>query len=300
MLDRMQPSYISFSCILFWKNFTGDKMSDELNKLGMDAMKAEQWNESIHFFSESLLSDPNQAHVHLMLGQSYRFAEEYSKAVEHLTQAVSINNQDAGWFSALGIALQLDNRLEESVEAFRKANTLDPYYSTAYNSAAISFRKMGNFKKAKEVYDLGINALITDFLMRYPNEKSQEIYIETFRSSELFMQFAMDAAIKFAARSNLEKVSFPKPEAFLSEVRSNQYGGLMWVDNLESEVGAIRMYLPNYFATLSAHLCSSPTYYMMVENKARDLFELDELEDARAHENEALIYKDWYHKIKQD
>ena len=57
-------------------------------------------------------------------------------------------------------------------------------------------------------------------------------------------------------------------------------------------------YLPNYFATLSAHLFSSPAYFMMVENKAHVLFELDELEDARAHENEAQIYKDWYHKIK--
>jgi tetratricopeptide (TPR) repeat protein len=96
---------------------------------------------------------------------------------------------------ALGIALQLNGKLDESLDAFRKSNILDQDYDLAYNSAAITFRKQGDFEKAAMVYDMCIQAIIRKFLFSAKNTPNEARAAFFDSSTYLHVNFTIQAMI---------------------------------------------------------------------------------------------------------
>ena len=267
-------------------------MSEKLNKLGMEAFQIKAWERSIGYFLESLKSDAHQAHIQYMNGQAYRFLENFPKAVKHLQSAVEIDETHKEWFLALGIALQLDEQLEKSVDAFRQANVIDPDYHLPYNSAAISFRKMGNFKKAIEVYDQGIIALIRSFLFNYENKRTQKIFDFVEVGTDLYLKYLLEALLAHAVHSGSEQFLIPTAEMAIHEKETKEHEGLMWT-KIKAEKGDSILYLPNCFDTIKYYLASNKFYFMALENRSRAMQELSDSEDVEEYIKEAKFFKKW-------
>ena len=272
-----------------------DQMSDKLNELGMKAMEIRDWETSADYFSQSLQTDPKQSQVQYMYGQSNRFLKNFPKAVKHLKLALELDETHKEWFLALGIALQLDGQLQESVEAFRKATAIDPDYHLPYNSAAISFRKMGDFQKAIEVYDLGITALIRNFLLKYENKRSQKVYdfVDLGVGAKLHTDYVLKALLQHSIHIGAKKLMIPTTEMAVRERETKEYEGLIWTE-IETEDGMSILYLPNCFNTIFYYLASSQYYFMALENRSRAMEELGDHEGAEVYLKEAEFFKQWH------
>jgi len=267
----------------------------DLNEKGIAAMRSRDWNIASQYFIKSLEKDEGQAHVNYMLGQCFRFLSDYPRAIEKLSLATQMENGHKEWFLALGIALQLNEQLEESLDALRKANILDKDYDLAYNSAAITFRKLGDFEKATSVYDMCAEAIIRKFLFTARNIREQQpsVFFET--STSIYVDYTLKAMLEHSARTGIKKVIFPTEELAAAEYKEQKYGGLLWVDDETSE-GSRRLYLPNCFDNVRSMLASSQLYYMCLENKSQALHELGEDSLARECLREASIFRRFFER----
>ena len=268
-------------------------MSSELNKLGMAAFKIKDWKSSIGYFLKSLKIDAYQPHIHYMNGQAFRFLENFPEAIKHLKLAVEQDKTYKEWFLALGIVLQLDEQLEESIDAFRQANVIDQDYHLPYNSAAISFRKMGDFKKAIEVFDRGIIAYIRNFLFTYKNIRTQKIYKHIDVSTGIYIDYLLEALAQHAVQFDTKYVLFPTAEIAKHELETRQHEGLIWVKK-EMEKGDAILYLPNCFDTVRAYLASGSFYCMALENRITSMRHLGDTENLEDYLKEAKFFRTWY------
>lgn len=94
-----------------------------------------------------------------MAGQCARFAKHLQSATAYLLRAKELDHSQPQVFLALGIAQQLQGQLFESQEAFRKPLELDSDYDLAYNSLAITQKKMGKLDLALHNQEEGLKAL---------------------------------------------------------------------------------------------------------------------------------------------
>lgn len=259
-------------------------------------MQSKDWNIASQYFMQSLEEHEHQAHVNYMLGQCFRFLGDFSRAVEKLSIATNMDGTHKEWFLALGIALQLNEQLEESLDALRKANMLDKDYDLAYNSAAITLRKLGEFTKAAAVYDMCAEAIIRNFLFSAINKREQKPSVFFEFSTSLYVNYTLKAMVEHAARTGIEAVVFPTPELAAAEYKERRYEGLLWFDE-DSREGARRLYLPNCFDTVRIMLASNRLYYMCLENKSQALLELGEENLAREHIKEASIFRRFFERL---
>lgn len=208
----------------------------------------------------SLGIDADQAHTHYMLGQCFRFMEKFAPAIDELKVATDQDPNHKEWFLALGIALQLDGRFDESVDALRKANALDPDYALAYNSASVSFRKLGEYEKAVEVYDMGAQAIIRAFVLSAGNRRDREPVQFKHYEGELWLRYTVKALAILAAQDGMDQVAFPTEEMAASELATRHHGGLFWIDQ-KTERDVSRLYLPNCFDAIRMELASGPGFF---------------------------------------
>jgi len=86
------------------------------------------------------LSEEDQScwNIQYLIGQCYRFLGNYAKAEEYLAKALSANPYDAPVLLALGIALQLQGKLDDAITILARAIECDSDYAEAYNSLALT------------------------------------------------------------------------------------------------------------------------------------------------------------------
>lgn len=269
---------------------------EQLNENGVAAMRSKDWCAASQYFTQSLEKNESQAHINYMLGQCFRFLEDYPTAFEKLSIATRMDSRHKEWFLSLGIALQLNEQLKESLDALRKANMLDKDYDLAYNSAAITFRKLGEFMKAVSVYDMCAEAIIRKFLFTARNIREQQpsVFFET--GTSIYVDYTLKAMVEHSGRTGIDNVIFPTAELAATDYKERKYGGLLWIDEKTSE-GNRRLYLPNCFDTVRSMLASSQLYYMCLENKSQALLELGEDTLSRECLKEASIFRRFFEPL---
>ena len=253
-------------------------------------MQSQDWQTAISNFIQSLDQDGTQAHVYYMLGQSYRFSDNLPLSISSLNTATQLNDQYKEWFLALGIALQLNDNLHESLTALRRANALDPDYDLAYNSAGVTFRKLGKFEEAANVYDMCAEAMIRNFLFNVDNSPDNAIHDFHETTTSIYVQYTLKAMIEHSSRADISKVAFPDGEFEDRERKTKKHGGLLWFDQFDEDE-TIRMYLPNSFDTVREFLSSSSMYYTVLENKAHALNMLNKGKEANECLTEAASFQ---------
>lgn len=123
-------------------------------------MQLNKFAEALPFFVRLIDASPSDWSPYYMAGQCFRFSNQLPESVRSLSKAASLNPNEPQVFLALGIARQLTENYELAVEALEQAIRLDPQLFPAYNSIGLTYRKIGNFRKALEWYSRAAETIV--------------------------------------------------------------------------------------------------------------------------------------------
>jgi tetratricopeptide (TPR) repeat protein len=115
--------------------------------------------------SAAIRRNPNDWQAHYHQGHALRFESKFGEAAEsqqralQALQSASIpdNSCLATVYLALGIAYQLDDKLDEAAAALKEGTRCAPDNSALWNSLGLTERKRNNFTTAIEAYENGLD-----------------------------------------------------------------------------------------------------------------------------------------------
>jgi tetratricopeptide (TPR) repeat protein len=266
-------------------------MSNDLNDRAIELMQARRFAEAIPLFRKAIEQDPSHWGYWYMAGQCYRFLNDLDNAVTYLKKSVALKSDEPTVQLALGIALQLTNRFEEAIDAFRRAIEIDPDYELAYNSLALTQKKQGKLDLALHNYDAGAKALSRRIVKSMRNDRSSKIFKHLNVEHKLWMDYCIFAAMYLCALSkNIEGMAWPTGEQAMEEERTEKHGGLYWVDRPNSEGKLTRLFLPNYFNMFREMLRQDRAYADLMGNRGTVLEQLGRYDEANQHFEEAQYF----------
>lgn len=222
---------------------------------------------ALNAFLKATRLDANDWNAWYWAGQCERFRERFDPAIEYLKRAEALAPQEKCVFLALGIALQLDGRYDEAMVAFVDAIRLDEDYALAFNSLALTQRKIDEYDAALENYERGMKAVARSFARRIVNERSAVIYkYEDVVGSKWQECAAFAGLFHVCAVVPADRVAWPTGDTAEEEERTERHGGLLFVDR-EGGDGTTRLFLPNFFNTFREYLSSDSIFAHLVGNQ---------------------------------
>ena len=69
-----------------------------------------------------------------------------------ITQAIEIDSDQYMFFNSLGVALQEQGKLEESIDAYQQAIHIQPDVADAYSNLGIALQEQGRLKESIQAY----------------------------------------------------------------------------------------------------------------------------------------------------
>ncbi|MBK9214645.1 MAG: tetratricopeptide repeat protein [Chloracidobacterium sp.] len=194
-------------------------------------------------------------------------------------------------FLDLGIALKKTDRLDEAIEAFRRALEIDPNYDLAFSSLALTQMKTGDFEIALHNYDEAIKAMTRNIVKTFKNSRSKGIIKQHDSHHLLWLEFAFFGAVYLSSLGeNVKKLAWPTGDQAIQEERDEGYDGLYWVDKTDPQGETTRLFLPNYFNTFREHLTYTSGYSILLRGKGSALRELGRRAEADEHYTEAEYF----------
>ena len=255
-----------------------------------DLVRDRRYEEALNLLRQVIAQDPSHWNALYLAGQCYRYLGDYENAIKYLKRAADQKNDEAGIFLALGIALQLNKELESAISALKRAIEIDPLYSFAYNSLALTYEKRGELDQALHNYHAAILALSRQIVNEMKNAKTSQILKYRDTAGTVWCKYAIETAVELAKYVGIESILFPTGETAQKEERAEAHAGLYWEDRADKNMKIERYYLPNYFNTFMERLKRDNIYAQYVGNWGR-LFEyLGRYEEARPLLDEAAEF----------
>lgn len=269
-------------------------MSSVKREHAIEFMKRNNFAAALQLFEELMIEKPEaiDADMYYMIGQCNRFLENYSNAIYCLKKSLENDVYNPDYLLALGIAYQLDEKYEESEETFKvlipnnqEWNGLD----LAFNSLALTLKKMGQFDRALKNYKQAIlfesHKVIEQFISEQKVLEEQEIYITTHN---LWRQYFLEAVM-------LRRELFsPEVEQIVIPIK-----GLICLHKVFWEVdenNALILYT-SFFAKAQKILCSKSLFSILIGNIGMVLEAQNEHEEAQKHFDEANELKVIYERF---
>ena len=146
-------------------------------------MDQQRFSEAIPSFLRLIESKPDDWSLYYMVGQCFRYTNNFSDAIRYLEEAASRNPTEPRVFLALGIAHQLKKDYGPAIQALEHAVGLDPGLFSAYNSVGLTYRMSGELTKALEWYSRaadGMVSAVTEMVHKEQDDNlSNEVIDET-------------------------------------------------------------------------------------------------------------------------
>ena len=139
----------------------------------------------------------------------------------------------------MGIVLNQQGKLEESIDAYNKALSLKPNYAKAYNNMAITLQDQGKHEEAIEAYNKAIEGFSKDISIK-PD------YAEAYRNLGIALkdQGKLEEAIEAFNKAISIKPDYATAKHMLSALTGN------------TNETAPREYVENYLMTMQKNLKS--------------------------------------------
>ena len=153
---------------------------EDQRSIAMGLMQQKRFAEALPIFLHLIDTSPEDWSLHYMAGQCFRFSNRLPESVQYLSKAASLNSDEPQVFLALGIARQLTENYKLALDAFEEAVRLAPQLFSAYNSIGLTYKKMGNFRKALEWYSRA-----TKILFAAVSEEVQKKREKCFREESM-------------------------------------------------------------------------------------------------------------------
>ena len=84
-----------------------------------------QYKESVAYYLQSIMPDRKNSSSYLGLAQSYKFLNNYDKALDNLNKSKELNPDDYEVYYEMGICYLLKSMPEEAIKCFQKSVMLD-------------------------------------------------------------------------------------------------------------------------------------------------------------------------------
>ena len=239
-------------------------MSDTLKKAN-ELFAKREYAKSVLFLLEIIDAGENYKHVYHMIGQCYRFLDNYPLAIHYLTIAIE-DDPNKHNYLALGISLQLDSQYERSVTMLKKAISIDSKYLNAYNSLALTYRYMNEDQKSLDTNQKALNILSYQIIFNMKNTKKAPLSKRTPIDNTIWFDYALEAAQYFTYidPKQFDLVTTITAEDSLTKNEALFSAGLYWQDQKNEEGETRRLFFPNYFYTFKEELIKSEFYSILI------------------------------------
>jgi tetratricopeptide (TPR) repeat protein len=266
-------------------------MGQDLVDRAIELVRGQRFGEGLFLLRQVIDQDPSSWNAWYLAGQCCRLLNDIDGAIAHLTRAAELGADQASVFLALGIALQLRARWDDALEALRRAIEIDPDYELAYNSLALTQKKVGELDKALHNYDSGAKALARRIVKAMRNSPASPILKHRDTTGKLWLEHAVFGTLYLSSSAEgVRSIAWPTGEQVIEEERTEKHGGLYWIDLPNDEKETVRLFLPNYFNTFRESLRKDSAYANLTGNRGAVLELLGRQEEARQHFDEATEF----------
>lgn len=223
-------------------------------------------------------------------GQALRALDRFDEAVVHLREAARLSDWHPSVCLALGISLQLAREYQEAKHVFARALDRDPDYVIAYNSLALTQKRLGEFDKAEHNLEAGLMALARLYVKGLSNDRRAARMPAVDVPGKRWIDVALHAGLYWAAGSDVEGVAWPTEQSAAEEEQTRTHEGLYYVDVPDGEGKPVRLFLPNFFNTCQHWLASTAHFSTIVGNLGTILALRGQQEEAEACFQEAAAF----------
>ena len=124
--------------------------------------------EALNQASQLLKRFANSVILHNIIGAANKGLGRLDDAIEAYKKAISLKPDYADVYNNMGIALKDQSKLDEAIEAYNKAISLKPDYAEAYCNVGNALKDQGKLENAIEAYTKAIS-LKPDYAEAYNN-----------------------------------------------------------------------------------------------------------------------------------
>jgi len=235
--------------------------------------------------------------VYYIVGQSYRYKEDFKNASWYLKKSVETQENFSN-LKALGIICQKKGEYNEAIKLHSRSLDLDDTQPLSWNSLAYTQKYMKLYDKAEKNYETGIKVHLRNIVKSLNNSRNSVFYPfnKVVFQAPLFVEYATNAAIYLTAKKNYDSVSIPSGDAAEAMVKDKTRKSLYWSEQVTKDEKKTFLVMPNFFNTLFNKLLKDQTYFMLIGNKA-EVLELQGKEEAKKYWTEAKLFKSLFESV---
>lgn len=258
-----------------------DRVADDPIDVAIAFLRNGQFGHALPVLQREIQKTPANWNLLYMAGQCCRFLDNINQAVLYLTDAAALKQDEPAVWLALGISQQLDRRYAAAVESLLRSIEADSDYELAYNSLALTQKRMGLLDKARANFDAGLKALSRKVVKCMRNDPANPID-KHFRSTHnLWTEYAVYGGLYLCSQEDgIDEISWPTGAQALEEERTKRYGGLYWTDQRDAERKRCRLFLPNFFNAFAVSLKKSGSYAQLAGNMGTVIESMGEAKEA--------------------
>jgi adenylate cyclase len=141
----------------------------DLVVLGASESPRESLQRAIELGKKAITLDDSNSSVHANITFPYIYLKEFDKAISEAEKAISLNPNSAVAYWALGTALSLSGRPQESIPMLQKSLRLSPIpiHSNVLAILANSYAMLGRYEEAIDTYKKVVQIYGPDHLMAH-------------------------------------------------------------------------------------------------------------------------------------
>ena len=225
-----------------------------------------KYSEAVLLLLQALDDGEDDENLYYLIGQCYRFINNYAMAIYYLKIAVDMSSSIHN-FMALGIVFQLDKQYSQSIKILKLAIEKDPNHLLAYNSLALTYKRIGKYTKAIDLYDTALNIMADHIIMKMNNSQTSKIIEGTYDDKNLWVEYALNTSMRYTIKSNIQSIGFPTGETATREEEEHTNAGLYWKDKTDKDGKITRIFLPNYLNSFREILTDTVTYANFIADR---------------------------------
>jgi tetratricopeptide (TPR) repeat protein len=151
---KQRASYVALLEILLLALPSGaqDSRTSEARRL----LAAGSYEQAAHLLEDGLKKQPDNAGIHLLLGQVYAVEGRRTESIQQFTTAIELRPDSAATYDALGVALNSFAEFDQARKAFEQAIAIDPHMPQARVNLAMSLAQAGDAPGATEQLETAI------------------------------------------------------------------------------------------------------------------------------------------------
>ncbi|MFQ5586760.1 MAG: tetratricopeptide repeat protein [Thermodesulfobacteriota bacterium] len=231
---------------------------------------------------------------HYEIGLKAFEEKNYSEAQYNFEEVIKVKDNFADIYNLLGVIYQMNGRIDEGINMFKRALEINPAYTEASLNLSIAYNEKGDFELAEQVYssakERGEGGEESSYLDPYVKGKLANMHAE-------LGAIYRDLAFYREASEEYKKALLLRPE--FADIKTNlgvAYRGMSDFSRAVNEFEEALRINPHY---LHARLQLGVTYYLMDHKEKAKSEWLKVLHDA-PNEKRAAMYLHLFQKSDEE